>query len=81
MRGGYMSEPDEKPAGRSGSASELVPEAAIGKGGKPMPQHLSTDDPGLDAVDAASADSFPASDPVSSPSIVGATVPKDPAPE
>jgi hypothetical protein len=59
-------------------ATRPVPEAGLGNGG-PMPQHLSEDEPELDAVDAASADSFPASDPVSSPSIVGATVPRDPS--
>ncbi len=33
----------------------------------PVPQHLSEDEPDLDAVGKASADSFPASDPPSQP--------------
>ncbi len=62
------------------AATPLAPGAGMGRD-RPMPQHLSEDETELDAVDMASADSFPASDPVSSPSIVGATVPKDPADE
>jgi hypothetical protein len=61
-------------AAESGSGNgRSVPKAVGSTVQVAKPHHLSTDDPNLDAIDAASADSFPTSDPPShsSPSRIG----------
>ena len=68
VQGAQATRPDETAAlGRNDSAEPADDNGQLGViGGTEtahVPQHLSEDEPELDAVDRASADSFPASDP------------------
>jgi hypothetical protein len=65
-----MATPNNNPTGRQRPDARGEELATITRGTpatqQDAPQHIAEDDPGLDPVDAASADSFPTSDPPAS---------------